>query len=282
MTFSQEYNRRAVAAQDPFIRPFFPFPRGQKAQTRTGTLDPVHLSGFVIEYRRRENSHGENKMKMKNRECGIAALTVAVAMSFGKQGFGQTPDLSRAFSGETAAIAKPAAALQARMRENVAVSQAAFMEKSAASLTPFDTLKGYYADGETPRRALVSGVSKGLCFHARTPNTPEEAYLVGGNFPNEGEPDDGPLLTPFKVGILSGYDPMSVADLMSFINAATDRAGSLASINQDVEYRIRVPRSVSVNRYLIASIVATKNAPALGLKAGQISGMCYFFDKIHD
>lgn len=198
-------------------------------------------------------------MKTMNRKCGIAVLMLAAAMSFGKQGFGQTNSFSQAFSSEKLAISKPVAALQKKMKaekaparlrlaafrstevRETAMSSAnssdagpAFAPNYGGARTHFDALKGYYAQGRVPTKKEVTGWFSGRCFSVDTPNVPEGNMLVGGTYQAANVPDSGPLFpprpAPFRVAVIRGefsdsadlFDhmtPSHINDIMALLSS---------------------------------------------------------------
>lgn len=201
-------------------------------------------------------------MKTMNRKCGIAALTATVAMMFGKSAIGQTPDLSRAFSGETAAIAKPAAALQEKMK-----AEKSGFAASVTGKTHFEKLKGLYAQGYRPKRGEFEGFFfSGVCYKRSAPNVPAAAALKIWVRPNE----NGPLFpsAPYWEGFLSIHsDDINNGKVL-------DSGISAGDVIRDGNYEAKIRKS---GAYLLAEISRLKTDNVY--RAGDISAECYFFKK---
>ena len=196
-----------------------------------------------------------------NRECGIAALTVAVAMSFGTSAMGQTPDLSRAFSGETAAIAKPAAALQKKMK-----AEKSGFAASGTGKTHFEKLKGLYA--QEPRlnaNEAWEPFFMGRCYYKGSPDIPRPAFFIlnSGIAPNMGEDRSQPYLkgVNYKVRIWTAEGPLE----------------PWQDALPDGNYRARLRWS---GAYPLAEISRLKTDNVY--RAGDIAAECYFSKKVHD
>jgi hypothetical protein len=202
-------------------------------------------------------------MKKLNRKYGISVLTVALAASFGKPGFGQTIELSRAFSNAQSAISKPAAALQKKMK-----AEKVGFAASGSGETHFERLKGLYSRGHIPKRSEFDGFFfSGVCYRRSVPNLPAGAALKISVRPDE----NGPLFpsAPIWDGFFSSFGSVGINNSIIIYSRISD-----GDVIRDGNHEVQIRKN---GAYILAEISRLKTDN--GYRAGGILAECYFFKK---